>query len=63
MNLTLTPLVRAALALALTAALAACGGGGDEPAATEVTRRPLSATAAADGEATPGLPAPLSRWS
>ena len=57
MTLTLTPLARVALALALVTALAACGGSGDEPAATEATRRPLSTTAAAAVEASAGLPA------
>jgi pimeloyl-ACP methyl ester carboxylesterase len=59
MTPTLTPLARIALALALTAALVACGGG-DEPPATEATRRPLSTTDAAAVEATAGLPAPHS---
>jgi len=45
MTQTLTPLARVALALSLLAALAACGGAGDdEPTAAEATRRPLSAT-------------------
>ncbi len=52
-------LARVALALALAAALAACGGGVDEPVAGEAkTRRPLSAATAAAVE-TAAAPAAL----